>query len=53
VIAKTSTERVRALRVQRDKLGLVRLELYVHPGDHAELKRLALKLRRKREKPKP
>jgi hypothetical protein len=48
--AKTGTERMREMRQRREALGLVRLELYAHPGDHAAIKALAAKLQGKREK---
>jgi len=50
--AKTSAQRVAALRAARDALGLKRLELYVHPEDLPAIKALAEKLQRKREKQK-
>jgi hypothetical protein len=50
MIAKTTTERVQALRQRREALGLTRLELYVHPDDHEVVKALAAKLQRKRER---
>ena len=37
----TSTARVQALRDRRTSPGLIRLELYVHPADHAAIKALA------------
>lgn len=48
--AKTTAERVAALRAARDALGLKRLELYAHPDDWPAIKALAEKLQRKREK---
>ncbi len=45
---KTSAQRVQAMRQRRDALGLTRLELYVHPDDHAAVKALAAKLARQR-----
>lgn len=48
--AKTTSERVAALRAARDALGLRRLELYAHPDDWAQIKALAEKLQRKRAK---
>jgi hypothetical protein len=44
----TSTARVQALRDRRTSLGLIRLELYAHPADHAAIKALAAKLTKKR-----
>lgn len=38
------------MRQRRVALGLVRLELYAHPGDHEAIKALAVMLQRKREK---
>lgn len=46
--AKTTRERVQAMRVARDVLGLKRLELYAHPEDWPAIKALAEKLQRKR-----
>lgn len=48
--AKTTSERVQALRAARDALGLKRLELYAHPEDWPAIKVLAEKLQRKRAK---
>jgi hypothetical protein len=50
MIAKTTAERVQALRQHRKEAGLKRLELYAHPDDHAALKALAERLQRKRLK---
>lgn len=47
---KTTAERVRKLRDERSRLGLKRLELYVHPEDWGQVKTLAAKLQRKRAK---
>ena len=49
-VAKTTAERVAALRASRDALGLKRLELYAHPDDWPAIKALAEKLQRKRAK---
>ena len=46
--AKTSAERVTALRAARDALGLKRLELYAHPEDWPAIKALAENLQRRR-----
>lgn len=46
--AKTTAERVAALRAARDALGLKRLELYAHPEDWPAIKALAEKLQRRR-----
>lgn len=46
--AKTTAERVAALRAARDALGLKRLELYAHPDDWTAIKVLAEKLQRRR-----
>jgi len=46
--AKSTAERVAALRAARNALGLKRLELYVHPHDWPAIKALAEKLQRKR-----
>ena len=48
--AKTTRERVQAMRAARDALGLKRLELYAHPDDWPAIKALAAKLQRKRAK---
>jgi hypothetical protein len=48
--AKTAAERKAAERQRRSDAGLVRLELYSHPEDHAAIKEHAAKLQRKREK---
>ncbi len=48
--AKTTQERVAALRQRRAELGLTRLELYAHPDDHEAIKALAAKLQGKRER---
>jgi|GEM_PF-6507603 hypothetical protein len=45
---KTTAARVAALRQRRAALGLKRLELYLHPGDHAEIRRVAEKLQKRR-----
>ena len=46
--AKTTIERVQAMRAARDALGLKRLELYAHPDDWPAIKALAEKLQRRR-----
>jgi hypothetical protein len=46
--AKTGAERVAALRLARDAMGLKRLELYAHPEDWPAIKSLAEKLQRRR-----
>lgn len=48
--AKTTAERVAALRAAREAKGLKRLELYAHPDDHAAIKEHAAELARKRER---
>ena len=48
--AKTTSERVQAMRAARDAQGLKRLELYAHPEDWPAIKALAEKLQRKRAK---
>jgi hypothetical protein len=48
--AKTTSERVQAMRAARDALGLKRLELYAHPEDWPAIKALAEKLQRRRAK---
>ena len=44
-----STQRVAALRQRRAEQGLVRLELYVHPDDHAAVKAMAKALSDQRQ----
>lgn len=46
----TPLQRTQALRERRAELGLTRLEVYAHPDDHEQIKKLAARLRRKREK---
>ena len=46
--AKTSAERVGALRAARAALGLRRLELYAHLDDWPQIKKLAANLQRRR-----
>lgn len=48
--AKTPAERKAAQRQRNAEAGLVRLELYAHPEDHASIKEHAAKLQRKRDK---
>ena len=48
--AKTTAERVAALRAARDAMGLKRLELHAHPEDWPAIKALAEKLQRRRAK---
>ena len=48
--AKTTAERVAALRAARDAMGLKRLELYARPEDWPAIKALAEKLQRRRAK---
>ena len=48
--AKTSSERVGALRAAREAIGLRRLELYAHPDDWQAVQALAEKLQRRRAK---
>ena len=48
--AKTTAERVAALRAARDAMGLKRLELYAHPEDWPAIKALTEKLQRRRAK---
>lgn len=47
--AKPVAARVAALRKRRAKLGLVRLELYVHPDDAKTLRQWARLLERSRK----
>ena len=48
--AKTTSERVAAMRAARDALGLKRLELYAHSEDWPAIKAFAEKLQRRRAK---
>lgn len=48
-VPKSTLQRVQKLREDRARLGLKRLELYVHPDDWDEVKTLAARLQRKRE----
>lgn len=50
ILAKTTSERVAAMRAARDLLGLRRLDLYAHPDDWPAIKALAEKLQRRRAK---
>lgn len=47
---KTTTERVAAMRLARETLGLRRLELSAHPDDWPAIKALAENLQRRRAK---
>ena len=51
--AKTSAERVGALRAARNAQGLRRLELYAHPDDWPAIKALADRLAKRRAKAAP
>ena len=51
--AKTSAERVGALRAAREAQGLRRLELYAHPDDWPAIKALADRLAKRRAKVVP
>ena len=48
--AKTTTQRVIALRAEREALGLKRREVYAHDDDWPAIKKLADRLQRKRER---
>ena len=48
--AKTTTERVAALRATRKALGLQRVELYAHPADIPAIRAHAAKLAAARAK---
>jgi hypothetical protein len=48
--AKTTSERVDALRADRKTKGLNRRELYVHDDDWPQIARLAMKLQMRRNK---
>lgn len=47
--AKTTSQRIQALRKRLDELGLKRRELYAHDEDWPAIQALAVKLQRKRE----
>ena len=48
--AKTTSERVDALRADRKAKGLKRRELYVHDEDWPQIVKLAIKLQMRRNK---
>lgn len=48
--AKTTSQRVDALRQRREDLGLKRRELYVHDDDWPQIAKLAMKLQMRRNK---
>jgi hypothetical protein len=48
--SKSVSERVALLRERAAALGLKRLEMYVHPEDWVEIKALAARLQKRREK---
>lgn len=48
--AKTTAERVQALRSRRDAMGLTRVEVYAHPDDVEAVKKYAAKKRKARMK---
>ena len=48
--AKTTSERVQAMRAARDASGLKRLELYAHPDDWPAIKALAERLQARRQR---
>lgn len=47
-IPKTATERKRAERERRRRLGLVRVEGWVHPDDAASVRQYIARLNRRR-----
>ena len=49
--AKTSGERMVAMRAARYALGLRRLELYAHPDDWPAIQQFAIKVQMRRAKP--
>ena len=50
IAAKTTGERVAAMRAARETLGLRRLELYAHTEDWPAIKALAERLQKRRAK---
>lgn len=48
--AMTAAQRVAALRTRRAEIGLLRLELYVHPDDREQVQKFVDKLNKKRAK---
>lgn len=46
----SATTRVQALRQRRQELGLVRVELYLHPDDREPVRKYARRLQRRRER---
>lgn len=49
--AQTTSERQEALRARRAMLGQTEVRgIYLHPDDHARVKRYAARLRQQREK---
>lgn len=48
--AKTPAQRKADERQRRQEAGLVRLELWAHPGDHEAIKAAAARLAKKRAK---
>lgn len=50
--AKSTAERMKALREARKGAGLTEVRVWAHPEDHAAIKAHAAKLQRKREKAK-
>jgi hypothetical protein len=51
-MAKTISERQTELRARRQASGLKRVELWIHPDDSEQLRKLADRLNSKREKGK-
>ena len=47
---KSATERVAELRARRERLGLQRMEMYVHPDDRDRVQKYARRLQRQRER---
>lgn len=47
---KTSAQRVKELRQRRNDAGLVRMEIYANPLDHAAIKQFAAELQAERKK---
>lgn len=47
-MAKTNQERLQALREKREKLGLKRFDIYLHPGEWPLVKRYIERLAKRR-----
>lgn len=49
-MAKTSQERLQALREKRAQMGLKRFDIYLHPQDWPAVKRFVARLAKRRER---